>query len=152
MLDIRARASPTAGLSSFCSFRLSSPRRFMFGAQRMGNEEEHPGLREASRPRRSRASANDRAGASTRFRPSGHAPAERDWVGRPNALWTSSLAAQLLHDATIPPIASGSKTIVEVISPASREDVGAGALTSSSSKTRDARMGAETAGNGRRSR
>ncbi len=99
----RARAARDGRLFKFVFLPAFIAAPFMFGAMKvLANVEEHPGLRaEIARV----APAHPRIVAMARQLDYGH-PVTRQldgiWVGRPNALWTASLAAWLLRDATDP--------------------------------------------------
>lgn len=99
----RARAARDGALFKFIFLPIFLAAPAMFGAGTLlGDVEEHPGLRaELARV----APAHPRLIALARELSFGH-PATRQlggvWVGRPNALWTASLAGYLLRGATDP--------------------------------------------------
>lgn len=99
----RARAAREGRLFKFVFLPALVAAPFLFGAfKALANVEEHPGLRaEIARV----APAHPRVIAMARQLDYGH-PVTRQlegtWVGRPNALWTASLAAYLLRDAQDP--------------------------------------------------
>ena len=101
LLDRHPRAASTRGrLVKFLFLPAFIAAPFLFGAQRLlANEPEHSGLLEAVGRV---APAHPRVIAMARQLDFGH-PVTRQlggvWVGRPNALWVSSFAGQLLKTA-----------------------------------------------------
>lgn len=99
----RARAAQEGRLFKFVFLPAFIAAPFMFGAVKLlADVEEHPGLRaEIARV----APAHPRVIAMARQLDYGH-PVTRQlegtWAGRPNALWTASLAAYLLRDVKDP--------------------------------------------------
>lgn len=99
----RARAAREGRLFKFVFLPAFVAAPFLFGAFKvLADVEEHPGLRaEIARV----APPRPRLIVMARQLDYGH-PVTRQlegtWVGRPNALWTASLAAWLLRDATDP--------------------------------------------------
>jgi len=99
----RAQAVREGGLLKFVFLPAFVAAPMLFGAAKvLTDAEEHPGLRaEIGRV----APAHPRVIAMARQLDYGH-PVTRQldgaWIGRPNALWTASLAAYLLRDAKDP--------------------------------------------------
>jgi hypothetical protein len=99
----RVRAARDGRLFKFIFLPIFVAAPALFGAAKvLADVEEHPGLRaEIARV----APPHPRLVAMARQLDYGH-PVTRQaggtWVGRPNALWTASLAAYLLRDATDP--------------------------------------------------